>query len=452
MTEVYDLVVIGAGSGGVRASRMAAATGAKVAVVEDMFLGGTCVNVGCVPKKLFVYASQYREQAAQAAGFGVDAHINNFDWATLKTNKDNEINRLNGIYKNVLEGPGVEIVTGKGEVVSPTQVRVGDRLLDTKRILIATGGWPFKPDIPGAELAMDSNDVFAMESFPESVVVVGGGYIAVEFAGIFNGLGAHTQLLYRGDRILRGFDEEVRSFVSEEVAKAGVQIRTQVDVVRIEESQGKKICHLSDGSTISCDMVMMATGRTAKTAGLGLEALGVETRKDGSIIADERFETNVKGVFALGDVIGTPALTPVALEQGMVFVSQQFGDGSRSINYDLIPTAVFCQPNIGTVGLTEEQASEQYPGDVDVYTSEFRALKHTLSGSTERTLMKLLVRRSDDKVLGAHMVGEEAGEIIQGIAVALQAGATKAHFDSTLGIHPTGAEEFVTMRSVTRAV
>ena len=450
MSEQYDLVVIGAGSGGVRASRMAAATGARVAVIEDMFLGGTCVNAGCVPKKLFVYASQFKGHIEHASGFGVDASFNGFDWPTLKSNKDNEINRLNGIYENILEGPGVEIIRGRGTVAGPGKVEVNGKILETKRILIATGGWPFKPDIPGGDLAMDSNDVFAMDTLPKRIVVVGGGYIAVEFAGIFNGLGCDTQLLYRGDQILRGFDNEVRRFVTQEVAKAGVKIRTQTDVERIEEDGDEKICHLSDGSTLRCDLVMMATGRKAKTSNLGLEEAGVELRKNGSIVANERFETSVPGIFALGDVIDTPALTPVALEQGMIFVDQQFGEGKRTLNYELIPTAVFCQPNIGTVGVSEEEAGERYPGDIDVYTSEFRALKHTLSGSSERTLMKLVVKRSEDRILGAHMVGDEAGEIIQGIAIAMQAGATKSQFDATLGIHPTGAEEFVTMRSVTR--
>lgn len=450
MSDIYDLIVIGAGSGGVRASRMAAATGAKVAVVEDMFLGGTCVNVGCVPKKLFVYASQVRGHIEEAAGFGIDARQNSFSWNTLKENKDKEINRLNGIYETLLEAPGVEIVRGKGVIVAPDTVQVGERRLATRRILIATGGWPFKPDIPGADLAMDSNDVFAMKDYPGRVVVVGGGYIAIEFAGIFNGLGSDTQLLYRGDRILRGFDDEIRDYVTQEVIKTGVNIRTNTDVERIEQSGSEYICHLNDGSTLTCDAVLMATGRKAKTEGLGLEDVGVETRQDGSIVVDGSFATNIDGIYALGDVIGTPALTPVALEQGMVFVDQQFGEGKRSIDYDLIPTAVFCQPNIGTVGITEEEACECYPGDIDVYTSEFRPLKHTMTGSDERTLMKLIVRRSDDRVVGAHMVGEDAGEIIQGIAVAMQAGATKHHFDATIGIHPTGAEEFVTMRSVVR--
>lgn len=449
---MYDLVVIGAGSGGVRAARMAAATGAKVAVIEERYLGGTCVNVGCVPKKLFVYASEYVEQLHGAKGFGVHASLDQFKWEELRDNKTNEISRLNGIYNNMLEGSGVEIIRGKGTIQNADTVVVGDQELKAKRILIATGGWPFKPAIPGIEHSIDSNEVFYLESFPKEVVVVGGGYIAVEFAGIFNGLGAKVDLLYRGAKILKEFDAEIAEYAAIEIAKKGVAVRTETDIESIELLEsGRKLCKLKDGSSIETDLVFYATGRKPNIYGLGLEELGVELNRNGTISADEQFETNVKGVFALGDVIGTPALTPVALEQGIVFVDQQFGANTRTINYDLIPTAVFCQPNIGTVGLTEEQAVAQFPNDIDVYTSEFRALKHTISGSDERTLMKLIVRKSDDKVLGAHMVGEHAGETVQGIAIAIQAGATKAHFDQTIGIHPTGAEEFVTMRSVTRS-
>lgn len=453
MSEQYDLVVIGAGSGGVRASRMAAATGAKVAVIEDLYMGGTCVNVGCVPKKLFVYASEFSAHLEHADGFGLRVEKEGFDWAILRDNKTKEINRLNGIYEKILEGPGVEVIRGTGRISGPNTVTVGERELHTSRILIATGGWPFKPEIPGIEYAIDSNEVFSMETFPEDVVVVGGGYIAVEFAGIFNGLGANTHLLYRGDQILRGFDNEVRSYVTNEISKSGVKISHNTDVIAIEKlSSGRIRCLLNNGSSVECDTVLYATGRRPKTDNLGLEELGVELRNDGTIVTDDKFETNISGVFALGDVIGTPALTPVALQQGMVFVDQQFGEGKRTIDYSLIPTAVFCQPNIGTVGLTEEEAVTAHPADIDVFTSEFKPLKHTITGADERTLMKLIIRRSDDRVIGVHMVGEAAGEILQGLAVAMQAGATKAHLDSTIGIHPTAAEEFVTMRSVTRSL
>jgi len=453
MTDVYDLVVIGAGSGGVRAGRMAASTGARVAIIEDLYLGGTCVNVGCVPKKLYVYASEYAGHLKDAAGFGVDLSLEAFDWSRLVNNKTNEINRLNSIYDNLLESSGCDVIRGKGVVTSPETVEVNGQSLAARRILIATGGWPFMPDVPGIEFAIDSNQVFGLDQFPKRLVVVGGGYIAVEFAGIFNGLGAETTLLYRGDQILRGFDNEIRDYVSHEITKTGVAVRTQTDVESISRKDGGELSLLlSDGSRIECDAVMYATGRKPRTEGLGLESVGVHTSEAGTVIADDHFRTNVPGIYALGDVIGTPALTPVALEQAMVFVNQQFGDDSRQMNYDIIPTAVFCQPNIGTIGLTEEEACERHPVDVDIYCSEFRPLKHTLSGSQERTLMKLIVRRSDDRVIGAHMVGPDAGEIMQGLAVAMTAGATKAHFDQTLGIHPTAAEEFVTMRSLTRSM
>ena len=323
----------------------------------------------------------------------------------------------------------------------------------TKRILIATGGWPFKPNILGIEHSIDSNQVFDLEAFPKEAVVVGGGYIAVEFAGIFKGLGADVKMLYRSERILKDFDKEIAEYVHQEISKKGVEVQTNTDITEIQLLEnGRKLCKLNNGTQIETDLVFYATGRKANSQGLGLEDIGVELKPNGAIAADPYdFSTNIEGLYALGDVIGTPALTPVALEQGMVFVDQQFGTGERKVDYDLIPTAVFCQPNVGTVGISEEQATEKFPNDVDVYTSEFKALKHTLSGSNERTLMKLVVQRSTDKVLGVHLVGEHAGEVLQGFAVAMQAGATKAHFDQTLGIHPTGAEEFVTMRSVARS-
>ncbi|MAR00644.1 MAG: glutathione-disulfide reductase [Oceanospirillaceae bacterium] len=452
MSDKYDLVVIGAGSGGVRAARMAAATGARVAVLENRYLGGTCVNVGCVPKKLFVYASEFSHAFHDASGFGHTVPQTHFDWPTLKTNKDNEINRLNGIYNNLLDGSGVEIIHASGHIASADTVIAGDRRLTTERILIATGGWPNMPDFPGSEHCINSNDVFALEHFPASVVVIGGGYIATEFAGIFHGLGADTTLNYRGDLILRGFDREVREYITAQMTASGIHFLCNTDISSVELlPDGRRRCHFSDGSSRDADTVLCATGRNPNTEGLGLQALGVQLRKDGSIVADDHFATSVPGIWALGDVIGTPALTPVAIEQAMCFVNQQFGDDSRLMDYDQIPTAIFTQPPIGTLGLSEEDACEQYPQDIDIYRSEFRALKHTLSGSAERTLMKLVVRRSDDRVLGVHMVSEAAGEIIQSLAVAVRMGATKADFDRTLPVHPTAAEEFVTMRSPSRS-
>ncbi|GGY41599.1 glutathione reductase [Bacterioplanes sanyensis] len=448
MSYDFDLMVIGAGSGGVRASRMAAAKGAKVAVVENRYLGGTCVNVGCVPKKLFVYASEYAEKFAEAKGFGVNGQLNDFDWPTLRDNKTAEIERLNGIYNNLLENSGAQILRGTGSIVDAHTVSVDGQHYSAERILIATGGWPFKPEIPGIEHAITSNEAFYLDEFPKRVVVVGGGYIAVEFAGIFNGLGSDTTLLYRGEQILRGFDDDVREFAAEQVAAKGVKIQTQSDIARIEKlSDGSLMAHLQSGGRIACDCVMYATGRRPMTDGLNLEALGVETRDDGTIVADDFFRTSVPSIFALGDVIGTPALTPVALAQGMKLVAQQFEGDTSAMSYDNIATAVFCQPNIATVGLTEAEAVSRFADDVTIFQSSFRPMKHTLSGLPERSLMKLVVHTSTDKVIGAHMVGPDAGEIMQGLAVAIKMGATKAQFDQTIGIHPTAAEEFVTMRT-----
>lgn len=454
MTYDFELLVIGAGSGGVRASRMAASQGVNVAVVENRYLGGTCVNLGCVPKKLFVYASEYSEKLKEAQSFGIHSSFESFDWPVLKDGKNKEISRLNGIYNNLLESSGVTVLNGTASLKDAHSVLVDGNLYTAERILIATGGWPFKPDIPGAELAITSNEVFHLESFPRKAVIIGGGYIAVEFAGIFNGLGADTSLMYRGDQILRGFDDDIRQFAAEQIALKGVDIHTRCDIERIEKAGDgieKLLCHLSSGETVTTDLVMYATGRRPMTDGLKLAELGIETRADGTIVTNDFFQTSVPSVYALGDVIGTPALTPVALAQGMKLVSHLYQQDATPLNYDNIPTAVFCQPNIATVGLTEEQARQHYPDDLKIFESQFKPMKHTISGLPERTLMKLVVQASTDKVLGAHMVGPDAGEIIQGLAVAIQAGATKAIFDNTIGIHPTAAEEFVTMRIARRS-
>lgn len=452
MSRDYELLVIGAGSGGVRASRMAAAKGVKVAVVENRYLGGTCVNVGCVPKKLFVYASEYSEKFKEAKGFGVEGQLNNFDWPTLRDNKTAEIGRLNGIYNNLLDNSGVEILNGTASLKDANTVIVsgesGDKEYTADKIVIATGGWPFKPEIPGAEHAITSNEAFYLETFPERVVVVGGGYIAVEFAGIFNGLGSDTTLMYRGEQVLRGFDEGVRQFAAEQIAAKGIDIRTNSDIASIEkQADGTLVCQLKSGEAIEADAVMYATGRRPMTDGLNLEQVGVKVRDNGTIIADDFFQTSVPSVYALGDVIGTPALTPVALAQGMKLVANFYDGDTTPMDYSNIPTAVFCQPNIATVGLTEEEAVKEFGDDLSVFESSFKPMKHTISGMPERSMMKLLVQTSTDKVIGAHMVGPDAGEIVQGLAVAIKAGATKAVFDSTIGIHPTAAEEFVTMRT-----
>lgn len=442
----YDLFVIGAGSGGVRASRMAASFGARVAIAEDRDLGGTCVNVGCVPKKLMVYASHFSEEFHDAKGFGWTVGDRSFDWATLIANKNTEISRLNGIYGNLLNNAGVELFEARAKIVDAHTVDVGGRQVTAERILVAVGGWPMVPDIPGKEHVVSSNEVFFLEEQPKRVIVVGGGYIAVEFAGIFNGLGSEVVQLYRGPHFLRGFDDDVREFLAVEMRKKGVDLRFNTNISCVEKNaDGSLTATLEDGTTLETDLVMYATGRLPKTQDLGLEDAGVEMSKKGAIIVNDDFQTNVPSIYALGDVIDRVALTPVAIGEGMVLANNLYNGQARRMDYRDIPTAVFSQPNIGTVGLTEAQAREEY-GAVDVYTSEFRPMKHTLSGSDERTLMKLIVDKASDRVVGVHMVGPDAGEITQGMGIALKAGATKADFDATVGIHPTSAEEFVTMR------
>ena len=441
----YDLFVIGAGSGGVRAARIAAGFGAKVAVAEDRYMGGTCVNVGCVPKKLYVYASQFRHAFEDARGFGWKSETPAFDWTTLRDNKKAEISRLNGIYKNLLDGVDVDVINGRGRIVDAHTVEVNGQIYSTEKILIATGGWPFIPDIPGSELALNSNQIFDLESFPKRLAIVGGGYIAVEFAGIFNGLGTQVTQLYRGPLFLRGFDHDIRAHAASEIAKSGVNLRFEVDVQSIVESGDGLELELSDGSSITVDAVLYATGRKPHLDGLGLENVDVELSESGTIVVDDHFRTTTPSIFALGDVIGGMELTPVALAEGMAFARREFNTQNPEVEYEFIPTAVFCQPNIGTVGFTEDEARAKF-GQIHVFKSSFRPMKHTISGRDEKTFMKMLVDDASDKVVGVHMVGPDAGEIIQGIAIALKAGATKAMFDSTIGIHPTAAEEFVTMR------
>jgi glutathione reductase (NADPH) len=444
----FALFVIGAGSGGVRAARMAAAKGIRVAVAEDMFLGGTCVNVGCVPKKLFVYGAHYADEFHEAKGFGWNVSAQpTFDWPTLRDNKTQEIKRLNGVYKSLLDNSGATLLNGRATVTGGNEVEVAGQRYSAERILVATGGWPFVPEFPGSSHVISSNEVFELDTFPQDVIVVGGGYIAVEFAGIFNGLGAKTTQLYRGEMFLRGFDQDVREFVADELTKKGIDLKFNCDIESVEKlPNGRLQANLNNGETLEADQILYATGRKAKTADLGLEEAGVELRKNGSIVVDDFYQTSVPSIFALGDVKGGIQLTPVALAEGMTFLAQQYEGSQAKLDYELIATAVFCQPNIGTVGLSEEQAREQL-GDVKVFRSTFRAMKHTLSGSDEKTLMKMIVETSTDKVVGIHMVGSDAGEIIQGMAIAMKAGATKAVFDSTIGIHPTSAEEFVTMRT-----
>ena len=441
----FDFFVIGAGSGGVRAARMAAQRGVRVAVAEDAPLGGTCVNLGCIPKKLYSYAAHYAEAFEESHGFGWSDAAPTFDWGVLKVNRAREISRLNGIYGKLLKDAGATVLAARARLVGANAVEVGGRVYTATNILVAAGGRPVVPPIPGAELAITSNEIFDLPAFPNRLVVVGGGYIACEFASIFRGLGAQVTQLYRGEQVLRGFDADVRNFVAAEMRKKGVDVRTGVDVERIERAEGALQVHLRDGAVIDADSVLYATGRHPNTAGLGLAELGVVLSPEGSVVVDEHYASSVPGIHALGDVIDRIQLTPVALAEAMVLVDRLFGNGQRSVDYDLIPTAVFTHPSIGTVGFAEHDARERF-GKVRIYRSDFKALKHTLSGSNERTLMKLVVDDASDRVVGLHMVGADAGEIVQGFAVAMKAGATKAVFDSTLGIHPTAAEEFVTMR------
>ena len=448
MSHDFDLFVIGAGSGGVRAARFAAGFGARVAVAESRYLGGTCVNVGCVPKKLLVYGAHFTEDFEQAAGFGWNLGEANFDWPTLIANKNREIQRLNGIYRNLLVNSGVSLLEGHARILGPHQVEVNGQAYSAGYILIATGGWPQLPDIPGKELAISSNEAFHLQQLPRRVLVVGGGYIAVEFASIFQGLGAQTSLLYRGEMFLRGFDGAVRRHLREELDKKGLDLQFSSDIERIERlADGSLLATLRDGRELATDCVFYATGRRPMLDYLGLENTAVELDERGFIRVDEQYQTREPSVLALGDVIGRVQLTPVALAEGMAVARRLFRpEEYRPVDYRNIPTAVFSLPNIATVGLSEEQArAEGY--QVKIFESRFRPMKLTLTDSQERTLMKLVVDADSDRVLGCHMVGPEAGEIIQGLAVAIKAGATKQIFDETLGIHPTAAEEFVTLRT-----
>ena len=448
MAYEFDLFVIGAGSGGVRAARFAAGFGAKVAVAESRYLGGTCVNVGCVPKKLLVYGAHFAEDFEQASGFGWSLGEANFDWATLIANKDREINRLNGIYRNLLLNSGVTLMEGHAKLTGPNEVEVNGQRYTAKHILIATGGWPQIPEIPGHEYAISSNEAFFLKALPKRVLVVGGGYIAVEFAGIFQGLGAETSLLYRGEMFLRGFDGAVRKHLHEELTKRGMDVQFNADIARIDkQADGSLKATLKDGRELIADCVFYATGRRPMLDNLGLETTGVKLDKRGFVEVDELYQSAEPSILAIGDVIGRVQLTPVALAEGMAVARRLFKpEQYRPVDYKMIPTAVFSLPNIGTVGLSEEQAIED-GHTVQIFESSFRPMKLTLTECQERTLMKLVVDADTDKVLGCHMVGPEAGEIVQGLAIALKAGATKQHFDETIGVHPTAAEEFVTMRT-----
>jgi glutathione reductase (NADPH) len=446
MTFDYDLFVIGAGSGGVRAGRIAAKYGAKVAVAEEYRVGGTCVIRGCVPKKLFVYASKFAEEFEDAIGFGWTSEKVSFDWSTLVENKDKEIDRLNKAYIRNLEAAGAELVLERATLVDSHTVQLASgRKVTAKYILIATGAAPFVPHhLPGKELAITSNEAFHLERLPRRIVIVGGGYIAVEFAGIFSGLGVETVLIYRGEQILRGFDTDLRNHLAAEMKKKGIDIRTNADVAKLERSGDGVRVTLADGTVFGAGQVMYATGRMPNVADLGLENVGIITTPHGAITVNEYSQTEVPSIYAVGDVTNRVNLTHVAIREGHAFADTVFGKKPTMVNHGLVPTAVFSQPEIGTVGMTEEAARKRH--QVDIYKTSFRPMKHTLSGRDERMLMKLVVDAESDKVLGCHIIGPDAGEMAQLLGIAITCGATKAQFDATLAVHPTAAEALVTMR------
>jgi len=446
----FDLFVIGAGSGGVRAARIAAAHGARVGICEESRVGGTCVIRGCVPKKLLVYASHYAEDLEDARGYGWDIGPASFSWSDLIRAKDIEIDRLNAVYLRLLSDSGVKLLDGRGTLVDEHHIQVGDETVSAAHILIATGGIPWAPDIPGIEHAITSNEAFHLEKLPERVAVVGGGFIACEFAGIFNGLGGKVTQLYRGDAVLRGFDADVRRVVGSELVKKGIDLRLESEVASILKTDSGLELTLRNGDKLEVDQVMYATGRVPNVRGLGVREIGLEMQADGRIAVDEFSQTSIDHIYAVGDVTSRVNLTPVALYEGHSFADTVFGGMSRPVNHEYVPSAVFSQPPVGTVGYSEEDAI-LHVGPIDVYLSEFTPMKHTLSGRDEKTLMKLIVERESQKVVGIHVVGMDAPEIVQGFAVAVKSGLTKERFDCTIGIHPTAAEELVTMRNPARS-
>lgn len=448
----FDLFVIGAGSGGVRAARWAAQRGARVAVAEQGPLGGTCVNLGCIPKKLFSYAAHHAGELAGARGLGWTGPAPSFDWLTLREGKNAEIARLNGIYERLLVGAGVSVLHGRARLVGANEVDVDGRRYRARHILVATGGRVTRLPIPGADLAITSDEAFHLEALPARALVVGGGYIAVEFASILAGLGVATTLVHRGEHLLRGFDHEIGPFLEAQMRQHGVDVRLGQQVVAIERAgDGTLLARLGDGTSLPAGQVLMATGRVPNTQGIGLAEVGVELDARGAVLVDDRFQTRVPNVHAIGDCTDRVQLTPVALAEGMAVAERLFGQGERSGHHELVPTAVFSEPQVAVVGLSEADArARPGAGEIRIFRSEFTPLREQLARTGGRVLMKLVVDATTDRVLGVHMVGPEAGEIVQGFAVALTCGATKAQFDATLGIHPTAAEEFVTMREPVR--
>lgn len=442
----YDLLVIGAGSGGVRAARMAATYGAKVAIIEEFRVGGTCVIRGCVPKKLYVYASRFADQFDVASSFGwqVDA---TFDWPTLVAAKEKEITRLEAGYTANLEKPGVEIIKDRAVVTGPNTLRLlgADKELTAKHLLVATGSHPFIPDIPGSEFAITSNEAFDLPTLPKTILIEGGGYIAVEFATIFAGLGVDTTLVYRGDRILRGFDDDMRIGLEAGLTTRGVRLMYHTTVSSLAKSGDGVMATLSDGVSAPFDAVMFATGRRANTTGLGLDTAGVTLKPDGSIDVDAYSQSSTASIYAVGDVTGRAQLTPVAIREGWYFAETLYNNKKLAVDHSLIPTAVFSEPEIGVVGLTEPQAASH--GDIDVYVARFRPMQNTLSTRTERMVLKLITEPNEGKVLGVHILGPSAAEMIQLVGIAVGMGATKADFDRTIALHPSAAEELVTFKS-----
>lgn len=443
----YDLFVIGAGSGGVRAARVAANTGAKVVIAEEFRVGGTCVIRGCVPKKIFVYASHYGKEFKDAERFGWSSQKPTFDWGTLIANKDTEIDRLNGIYIKNLNASNVQILETRAVVRGPHTVYLVKEEVEVSArvILVATGGAPFVPEFIGSEHAITSNEAFHLPALPKSMVIVGGGYIAVEFAGIFAGLGVEVTQLYRGTQILRGFDDDLSQNLTVEMRRNGIDIQLNADVKEIAPSGSGYRVDLSNGDAIYTDLVMYATGRNPNTQNLGLEKTGVELNRKGAVVVDEFSQTSVPSIYAVGDVTDRVNLTPVAIREGMAFVETVFKDNPTSVDYDNIATAVFSEPELGTVGLTEAQARERYD-NIDIYKSLFKPMKHTISGRDTKTMMKIIVDADSDKVVGVHIMGPDSGEMAQLLGIAVKMGATKADFDATMAVHPTASEELVTMR------
>ncbi len=443
----YDLFTIGAGSGGVRASRLAGAAGLRVAVCEESRLGGTCVNLGCIPKKLLSYAAHYADDFEDARGFGWDATRPSFSWSQLVEAKDREIGRLNDVYGKLLKNHGVDIVPGRGLIVDPHTVEVEGTRYTSDKILVATGSRPKRPEFQGGAFAIVSDEAFHLDALPKRTLVLGGGYIALEFAGILSGLGSKVTLLHRGERLLRGFDEDIQTRMQSALAARGIVLKLNAQVRDLRKTESGLEAQCSDGVGVPCDQVLAAIGRVPNTDGLGLKELGVTLDARKAVVVNEYYQSTVPSIFALGDVIDRVTLTPVALSEASAFVSTQFGDKPVVLDYGNIPSAVFSQPPIASVGFTEANLK----GDAfSVYTSEFLPLRQTLGGRDERSFMKMLVDQKTDRVLGCHMIGPDAPEIMQGLAVALRAGVTKKGFDATVGIHPTAAEEFVTMRSPRR--